>query len=80
MTTVPLTHRHLKRIAARAAHDINNPLAGIKNSLLLIRDAIPPSHPHYRYVGAIEREIARITAATRSLTDALGADERETGV
>ena len=48
------------RIAARVAHEINNPLAGIQNSFLLLRDAIPADHPHYAYVGAIEREIRRI--------------------
>jgi PAS domain S-box-containing protein len=55
------------RIAARVAHEINNPLAGIQYSFLLIKDAIPRDHPHYRYVGAIEREITRIAAVTRQL-------------
>ena len=55
------------RIAARVAHEINNPLAGIQNSFLLLRDAIPTSHPHYKYVGAIEREIGRIADVTRQL-------------
>lgn len=55
------------RIAARVAHEINNPLAGIQNAFLLIRDAVPPDHPHHSYVGAIEREIARISGVTRQL-------------
>ena len=55
------------RIAARVAHEINNPLAGIQYSFLLIKDSIPPEHPQYRYVGAIEREISRIAAVTRQL-------------
>jgi len=55
------------RLAARVAHEINNPLAGIQNSFLLLRDAIPPQHPHYAYVGAMEREIARIAGVTRQL-------------
>jgi PAS domain S-box-containing protein len=50
------------RMAARIAHEINNPLAGIKNSFLLIRDAIPEDHPHYQYVGRIDKEIERITS------------------
>ena len=55
------------RIAARVAHEINNPLAGIQNSFLLLRDAVPPSHPHYPFLGAMEREIARIASVTRQL-------------
>jgi PAS domain S-box-containing protein len=55
------------RLAARVAHEINNPLAGIQNSFLLVKDAVPPSHPHHAYVGAIEREIAQIAAVTRQL-------------
>lgn len=55
------------QLAARVAHEINNPLAGIQNAFLLIRGAIPNDHPHYRFVGAIEREIGRIAAVTRQL-------------
>ena len=55
------------RLAARIAHEINNPLAGIQNSFLLIKDAIPPTHPHIKYVGAIEREMQRISQVTRQL-------------
>ena len=55
------------RLAARVAHEINNPLGGIQNSFLLVKDAIPDSHPHFKYVGAIEREIARIATITRQL-------------
>ncbi|MDP1861878.1 MAG: PAS domain S-box protein [Gemmatimonadaceae bacterium] len=55
------------RLTARVAHEINNPLAGIQNSFRLIRGAVPEDHPHYRFVGAIDREIARIAAVTRQL-------------
>ena len=55
------------RLAARIAHEINNPLAGIQTAFLLIKDAIPPTHPHIRYVGAIEREVQRISQVTRQL-------------
>ena len=33
------------RLAAQVAHEINNPLAGIRNSFRLIRDAVPEDHP-----------------------------------
>jgi PAS domain S-box-containing protein len=55
------------RLAARIAHEINNPLAGIQSAFLLIKDAIPPTHPHIKYVGAIEREVERISQVTRQL-------------
>jgi PAS domain S-box-containing protein len=55
------------RMAARVAHEINNPLAGIQNAFLLIKDAVPNDHPHRAYVGAVEREIARIAGVTRQL-------------
>jgi hypothetical protein len=48
------------RMAARIAHEINNPLAGIKSAFRLIRDAVPATHPHHEYVGLIDREIDRI--------------------
>jgi len=57
------------RISARIAHEINNPLAGIKNSFLLVKDAIPASHPYYGYVGRIEDEINRIARIVRQMFD-----------
>ncbi|MFH1680784.1 MAG: PAS domain S-box protein [Candidatus Eisenbacteria bacterium] len=48
------------RMAARVAHEINNPLAGIRNSFVLIRDAIPPDNPYARYVPIVLREIDTI--------------------
>jgi signal transduction histidine kinase len=66
------------RLAARVAHEINNPLAGIQNSFLLLADAIPPDHPHYRFVGAIEREIQRIAVVTRQLYETYRPDQSST--
>jgi PAS domain S-box-containing protein len=55
------------RIVAGVAHEINNPLAGIKNSFLLIKDAVPRDHTYHEYVGLIEREIDRISAIVRQM-------------
>jgi len=61
------------------AHEINNPLAGIQNSFLLLRDAISTDHPHYAYVGAIEREIRRIADVTRQLYETYRPETDGTG-
>jgi PAS domain S-box-containing protein len=50
----------LAQVAAGVAHEINNPLAGIKNSFQLIKGGISKAHPRYEYVGRIEKEIDRI--------------------
>jgi nitrogen-specific signal transduction histidine kinase len=52
-------------IPAQAAHTINNALAGIQYSFLLLKDSIPADHPYFSSVAAIEREIKRIAAVTR---------------
>lgn len=57
------------QLAAQIAHEINNPLAGIKNSFLLIKDAISEEHPYYRYVGLIDKEIERISGIVRQMFD-----------
>ena len=66
---VPLSQ--VKLLAAQAVHDMRNPLAGISNSFYLINNAIPATHPYFEYVGTIEREIRRLAAATRRLTEVL---------
>jgi signal transduction histidine kinase len=66
------------RLAARVAHEINNPLAGIQNSFLLLADAIPETHPHHKFVGAIEREIQRIAVVTRQLYETYRPDQSST--
>lgn len=68
-------------IAGQIAHEINNPLASIQNAFLLVKDAIPPSHPHYRYVAAIEREIRRIATVTQTFAGSYRPEEdRAVGV
>ncbi|MGH7524099.1 MAG: histidine kinase dimerization/phospho-acceptor domain-containing protein [Gemmatimonadales bacterium] len=69
------------QMAGRVAHEINNPLASLQNAYLLIKDAIPASHPHYRYVAAIDRQIQRIATVTRVLSESYRPEQdRATGV
>ncbi len=51
----------LGQVAAGVAHEINNPLAGIKNAFLLLKDTIAPGHPYSQFVSMIDREIQRIS-------------------
>ena len=55
------------RMAAWVAHEVNNPLAGIKNSFQLIKTAIPENHQYYHYVNLIDIEINRIGLITKQL-------------
>lgn len=48
------------RMAAQIVHEINNPFAGIKNSLTLVKQAVPPDHKDFHYVGEIDNEIDRL--------------------
>lgn len=57
------------RMSARIAHEINNPLAGIKNGFRLLKGAIPADHQHASYVPRIEREIDRIARIVRQMYD-----------
>lgn len=57
------------RMAVRIAHEINNPLGGIRNSFLLIKDAIPPDHKYHPYVARIERELDRMANVVRQMYD-----------
>jgi PAS domain S-box-containing protein len=57
------------RMAARVAHEINNPLGGIQTAFKLVSGAVPPEHRHHHYVGKIEKEIARIARIVRLMLD-----------
>ena len=57
----------LGQLAAGVAHEINNPLAGVKNAFLVIKDALPLDSTTTQYVGMIEREIERMTAMVRQM-------------
>lgn len=55
------------RMAARIAHEIINPLAGIKNSFRLIKDTVPSDHKYYKYVSMIDKEIDRIASIVQQM-------------
>jgi PAS domain S-box-containing protein len=64
------------KLAAQIAHEINNPLAGIKNSFLLVKDAIPSNHRYFEYVGRIEKEINRVSQIVKQTFDLYRPDMR----
>ncbi len=57
------------RMAARIAHEINNPLAGIKSSFELIKSTVHEDHPYYEYAGRVEKEIERIARIVHQMYD-----------
>jgi len=57
----------LAQITAGVAHEINNPLAGIKNSFHLVKGAIPATYPRISYVDKIDKEIDRITGIIKRM-------------
>ena len=55
------------QMAAAVAHEINNPIAGIRNAFTLVKQAVDPTHPHYEFVGMIDREIARVASIVQNM-------------
>ncbi len=57
------------RMAARIAHEINNPLGFIRTAFRLVSRAIPDTDRHYHYIGTIEKEIERIAKIVHQMLD-----------
>jgi signal transduction histidine kinase len=57
----------LGQLAAGVAHEINNPLAGIRNAFELIKSDLPRNHEHYDLLELIDREIERISTITHQM-------------
>lgn len=57
----------LGQLAAGVAHEINNPLAGMRNAFELIRSSTAPDHEHYELLELIDREIERISSITHQM-------------
>jgi PAS domain S-box-containing protein len=59
----------LGQLAARVAHEINNPLAGIKGAFELVKRGVPEDFEHRPYVELVDREIRRISDILRKMYD-----------
>ena len=55
------------QLAAGVAHEINNPIAGIRNAFQLVKQAVDPSHPSHEFVGMIDREISRVAGIVQNM-------------
>ena len=57
----------LSQVAAGIAHEINNPLASIAQSMVILKRALPETHPKYKYTRKIQECIDRITHIIQQL-------------
>jgi len=55
------------QLAAGVAHEINNPLAGMRNAFELIKSSFSPEHEHYELMELIDKEIERISGITHQM-------------
>jgi PAS domain S-box-containing protein len=57
----------LGQMAAGVAHEVNNPLAGIRNAFALFKRALPPEDENYELLELIDGEIERISSITHQM-------------
>ena len=55
------------RMAARIAHEFNNPLAGIKGAITLVKMDTPPDTGNHKYLCMVEKEIDRLSGIIRQM-------------
>lgn len=61
----------LGRLAGWVAHEINNPLAGVRNAAELLRRLGHREADRERYASIIDREVENVASVVRYLSDAL---------
>lgn len=57
------------RVAAEVAHEINNPLAGLKGAVRFLKETLPSQYAHFDYITLIDEEIDRMAGIVRRMLD-----------